>query len=206
MEERTSIVTVKAVLFDFGGVLVRTRDQESRRKWEITLGLEEGQLSQLVFESEAARQATIGALPERAIWEHVAETLRLDNVKLQQLKIDFWKSDQLDTQLVRYLKSLHPNYRTGILSNAWSNARQLFTETYQLGDVVDEMVLSAEVGLAKPDASIYLFAAQKLGVKPEEAIFVDDMPENVTGAIKAGMLGIQFTGTPELLETLSHLI
>jgi epoxide hydrolase-like predicted phosphatase len=199
-------VTIKAVLFDFGGVLVRTRDQESRRNWERTLGLEEGQLSRLVFESEATRRATIGALPERAIWEHVAETLMLDNDRLQQLKIDFWKSDQVDTQLVQFLRSLRPKYRTGILSNAWSNARQLFIETYQLGDVVDEMILSAEIGLAKPDTHIYLVAAQKLGVEPEEAIFVDDMPENVTGAIKAGMLGIQFTGTPELLETLSHLV
>ncbi len=107
---------------------------------------------------------------------------------------------------MEYLKRLRPNYRTGILSNAWSNARQLFTETYHLGDVVDEIILSAEVGLAKPDPRIYQFAAQKLGIEPEEAIFVDDMLENVIGANKSGMLGIQFTGTPDLLKRLSNML
>jgi len=197
---------VKAVLFDFGGVLVRTGDQQFRREWEKNLGLDEGQLSRLVFESEAARQATLGVLPERAIWDHVAATLKLDDGRLQQLNNDFWKCDRLDLQLVQYLKGLRPNYKTGILSNAWSNGRSLFTDTYHLDNVVDEMIISAEVGLAKPDIRIYQYAAQKLGVKPEEAIFVDDMPNNVSGALNAGMHGIRFTGTPELIELLSHLV
>jgi epoxide hydrolase-like predicted phosphatase len=197
---------VRAVLFDFGGVLVRTGDQELRRKWEISLGLNEGQLSKLIFDSDAARQATLGTMPEQAIWDHVAETLKIDFEQLGQLRTDFWKKDQLDMQLVNYLKGLRPNYKTGILSNAWSNGRQLFTETFHLNDVVDEMVISAEIGLAKPDARIYHYAANKIGVKPEEVLFVDDMPQNVTGAVNIGMLGIQFVGTPELLESLNHII
>ncbi len=68
---------IKGVLFDFGGVLVRTADQESRRNWERKLGLESGQLSKLVFESEAARQATLGILPVNVIWENIAETLKV---------------------------------------------------------------------------------------------------------------------------------
>jgi epoxide hydrolase-like predicted phosphatase len=197
---------VKAVLFDFGGVLVQTRSQEFRRKWELALGLDEGQLSRLVFDSKEAILATMGTLPESAIWEHIVEVLQLDDEKLEQLKVDFWKNDELDLTLVQYLKSLRPNYRTGILSNAWSNARRLFEESFHLSEAVDEIIISAEVGLAKPDVRIYQLAAYKLGVQPEEAVFVDDMPANVVGANQAGMRGIRYTGTPALLETLSHLL
>jgi epoxide hydrolase-like predicted phosphatase len=197
---------VKAVLFDFGGVLVRTRNQKLRIQWETNLGLNDGQLSVLIFESETAHLATLGILPESAIWKYVAAALKLDDEQLGQLKLDFWKEDQLDLQLVQYLRSLRPNYKTGILSNAWSNGRQLFTETYHLGDVVDELVISAEIGMAKPDAKIYLYAAEKLGVRPKEVIFVDDMPRNVDGAVNAGMVGIQYIGTSKLLDTLSQII
>jgi len=197
---------VKAVLFDFGGVLVRTHGQELRRKWEINLGLNEGELSTLIFESDVAHQATLGILPERVIWEHVSEVLKLGDESLEQLKKDFWQNDQLDMQLVNYLREIRPPYRTGILSNAWSNGRQLFTEIYHLNEVVDEMIISAEIGMAKPDARIYHYAAEKLGVNPEEAIFIDDMPRNVTGAVNAGMVGIHFVSTSQLLDILSHVL
>ena len=196
----------KAILIDFGGVLVRTIDQVSRRFWEIQLNLEQGELARLVFESDVARQATLGLLPERDIWDYISKVLKLDHRQISNLEFDFWKYDELDFDLRDYLISLRPTKKVGILSNAWLNARQLFLEKYHLDDVVDDMIISAEVGLAKPDPKIYRVAANRLGVEPEETIFIDDMPENIAGAESIGMVGIHFQNTLELIKSVDRLL
>ncbi|RRO13826.1 HAD family hydrolase [Saccharopolyspora rhizosphaerae] len=59
-----------------------------------------------------------------------------------------------------------------------------------LADTVDAVVLSGVVGFAKPEAEIYRIAARRIGVRPEECVFVDDLRRNVEGAVAAGMVGI----------------
>lgn len=190
---------IRAVIFDFGGVLVRTIDPGGRRKWEARLNLPEGELSRLVFGSEVAARATVGQVPEVEVWRHVADTLDLDTKQLRELQRDFWAGDQLDTELLGFLRNLRPRYRTALLSNAWSGARRAFVQQFGLDEVMDEMVISAEEGVAKPDPRIYHIAAERLEIRPEEAVFVDDVAENVRGAWAVGMWGVQFKSTPQVI-------
>jgi len=192
----------QAVLFDFGGVLVRTESQASRRQWEARLGLAPGALSGVVFDSETARRATLGELPVEAVWAAVAERFGLDAEATAALRQDFFAGDRLDETLVALVKSLRPHYRTAILSNAWGGARQAFSDIYGLHNAVDDMIISAEVGLAKPDARIYHLAARRLGVPPEAAVLVDDFVENVEGARAAGLQAIRFTPDLDLRAAL----
>jgi epoxide hydrolase-like predicted phosphatase len=190
---------IRAVIFDFGGVLVRTEDRSGRRKWEKRLGLSEGELSRLVFESEVSDRSMVGQADEAEIWQHVAVTFGLNGEQLRELRRDFWSGDQLDAGLVQFLRDLRPRYKTAILSNAWPGTREVFTQRLGLGEAVDEMIISAEEGVAKPDARIYQIAVERLGVQPEEAVFVDDMAENAQGARAVGMRGIQFKNTEQAI-------
>ncbi len=199
-------MSIRAVIFDFGGVLVRTIDPSGRQKWEARLGLADGELSKIVFDSEAASRAMLGQVSESAIWEHVASTLRLDAAQLAELERDFWSGDWLDTELVEFLRSLRPRYKTGILSNAWSGAREAFVNLFGLGQVVDAIIISAEEGVAKPDRRIYQIAAGRLGVQLHEAIFVDDMLENAQAAQAAGMYGVQFKNTPQTINAIKRYL
>jgi putative hydrolase of the HAD superfamily len=71
---------------------------------------------------------------------------------------------------------------------------------------VDEIIISAEEGIAKPDPRIFRIAAERLGVRPQEAVFVDDRPENVQGARAVGMRGIQFeTREQTIADVRKHL-
>ena len=185
-------MTIRAVLFDFGGVLVRTEDAAGRRKWEAQLGLAEREVDRLVFDCDAAIRATMGEVPAEAVWEHVGGHLKLDSAQLLDFQRDFWSGDRLDLELVSLLKSLRPRYKTAILSNAWSNARESFTQTFHLDEAVDMFIISSEERLAKPDARIYVLAAERLGVKPEEAVLVDDFIANIDGARAAGMRAIHY--------------
>jgi epoxide hydrolase-like predicted phosphatase len=197
---------IRAVIFDWGGVLVRTFDYSSRRKWEARLSLSPGGLEAVVFESDVAQRAMVGDATEDDVWTNAAEVFRLAPEHLEQLQIDFWAGDQLDEALVRFLSELRPQYRTAILSNAWPNAREVFAGRLGLHRAVDTMIISAEERLAKPDERIYRLAAERLGVRPGEVVFVDDLPVNVDGARAAGMRGIQFLSREQAIADVTDCL
>ena len=183
---------IKALIFDFGGVLVRTSDWSLRRKWEIQLGLAERALDQAVFNSEVARRASRGEVPAGDVWVDVARALKLDAGQLEACRRDFWANDVLDTELVALIQSLRPRYKTAILSNAWNDARDNFTRLFGLDQAFDQLIISAEEGVTKPDPRAYLLAAERLRVQPSEAVFVDDFIENIEGARAVGMHAIHY--------------
>ena len=198
--------TIQAVIFDFGGVLMRTVDYRGRQRWEKRLGLAPGALSELVFNSPTAHRATRGEIGAEAVWENVATTLALDAGQLRQLQVDFWSGDRLDTELVAYLRGLRPRYKTAVLSNAWRDMRTMLTQELKLNEAVDALIISAEEGVAKPDVRLYHLAAGRLGVPPTAAVLVDDFIENVAGARAAGMAAIHFREREQALAELEQLL
>jgi putative hydrolase of the HAD superfamily len=69
----------------------------------------------------------------------------------------------------------------------------------------DGYVLSYELKLLKPDPAIYAAAAARAGCRPEECVFVDDMEENVRGAVDAGLRGIVYRPETDLGAALAGL-
>ena len=199
-------MTIRAVIFDFGDVLVRTEDPSGQQKWEKKLGLPKGELAKVVFESEVADRSMIGQATEADVWRSVATVFCLSTEQLSELQHDFWSGWQLDTDLVDFLRNLRPGYKTAILSNAWPGTREVFTERLKLDQAVDEMIISAEEGVAKPDPRIYQIAMSRLEVQAEESVFVDDLAENVHGARAFGMQGIQFESTQQAIADVQRYL
>jgi FMN phosphatase YigB (HAD superfamily) len=69
----------------------------------------------------------------------------------------------------------------------------------------DDYVLSYELKLLKPDPAIYLAAAAKAGCRPEECVFIDDMEDNIRGAVAAGLAGILYRPETDLAAELRQL-
>ena len=189
-ERKNSGQTVRALIFDVGGVLVHQKNNEARRVWEKRLGLPPGDLQRIVFESKAAAGAPLGETTESQIWQEVGETLHLNDKEISELQYDFRAGEELDTELVQFIKSLRPRYKIGILSNAWSDARLSHNTKFRMDTWVDLAVYSAEVKLIKPDPKIYQLILAQLGESAEHCIFVDDSSTNVEAAQKLGMKGI----------------
>jgi putative hydrolase of the HAD superfamily len=196
---------IKALLFDFGGVLVRTEDWSPRQRWEKRLGLAERALDAAVFNSEVARRASRGEGTVEEVWADVARAFNLEAAQLEECRRDFWSGDRLDTELVALIQALRPKYKTAILSNAWSDARENFTRLFGLDQAFDQMIISAEEGITKPDPRAYRRAAERLGVRPEESVFVDDFIENVEGARAVGMQAIHYRPGLEVAGELRRL-
>lgn len=187
---------IKSVVWDMGGVILRTEDSSGRERWEKRLGLGPGSLANIVFDGHGSRLAVVGEATDEEVWSWVLERLGLPETERQALIADFFGGDRVDRRLVGFIRGLRPEVATGMITNAWPNVRRFFEHEWKIADAFDSLVISAEVGLMKPDARIYRLALADLGVEPGEAVFVDDMPENIEGAQAVGMHGIRFV-TPE---------
>jgi epoxide hydrolase-like predicted phosphatase len=198
-------MSIRAVFVDFGGVLVRTEDQGPRARQAERLGMRPRDLEKLVFESESSRQASIGEIPEEAHWQAVAGRLGVSRLEADGIITEFFAGDRADTTLLDFLRSLRPERKVGLISNAWSGLRA-FIILNKFEDVFDVMIISAEVGLMKPDPRIYRLALEKLGVQPSESVFLDDVLVNVEAARSVGMSAIQFTQPEKTLEELKQLL
>ena len=196
---------IRAIVFDFGGVLMRTEDPAGRRQWEARLGLAEYDLDRAVFHSEAAIQATLGAATEAAIWENVASVYRLSPEQLAELQTDFWSGDKLDQELLALLAALRPEYKTAILSNYWPNGRELIGRTCGLEHIVDVIIISSEERLAKPDPRLYQRVTERLDVAPAETVLVDDFAANIDGARAAGWRTIHYRAGMDVRTALGQL-
>ncbi len=199
-------MSIRAVIFDLGGVLIRTEDRKPRTQLADRLGLTYDELSALIFDSQSSHQAMKGEITTAEHWEAVRETLGLSENEFPQVPLEFWGGDTLDENLVNYLRDLRPKYKTALLSNAWDDIRQVLEEQLKIDDAFDEIIISAEVGLVKPDPRIYQGLISNLGVDPVEAVFVDDFPENVEGARLEGWQAILFKDPDQALRDLSHLL
>lgn len=184
-------MSLKAVIFDSGGVLVRTRSQGLRAAWEQRLGLRPGEASELVFGGESGRAAQHGWISDTEHWAYIQERLGLDDATLAQFRREFFAQDGIDTDLLAYVDRLRTGYRVGLLSNATTDARRFFKESGIAGHF-DAITVSGEEGVMKPDERIYRIALARLDVQPSEAIFVDDFSENIAAARALGMAGIHF--------------
>ena len=197
---------IRAVLFDFGGVIVRTNDRTPRERLAARLGIAYDQLSSLVFDSESALQATLGKITTQEHWEALRNELGLSQDDHANLPLDFWGGDVLDQELVDYIRALRPDYKTSLISNAWDDLRQVLEYTWKISDVFDEIIISAEVGVAKPDPRIYQIALERLAVAPQQAVFVDDYPANIAGARAVGMHAIHFKNSLQARKELDRLL
>lgn len=194
---------IQAVIFDIGGVLVRTRDQSGRRKWETRLGLSPGGAESLVLNSEMGFRAQRGEITTAELWDWVRDHLQLDE-ELDAFREDFWGGDTVDEALVALIEELRPNYRMAALSNAADSLLESLA-SYNLLDKFDLVVGSAFEGVMKPDPAIYLTTLRRLGVEAAEAVFIDDAPANVAAAAALGIQAIRFTPETDLRAELSRL-
>ena len=198
-------MTVRAVFFDLGGVIVRTEFQSPRQRLAERLGMEYDDLVKIVFDSDTARRATVGELTSNEHWLEVVKRLKRPASEMQVIRDEFFGGDIVDLELIAFIRSLRGTHKTGLISNAWSDLREYIVRE-KFGDAFDHMIISAEVGAAKPGARIYQVALEQAGVSPSEAVFVDDFFENIEGCEKVGIQGIHFKDSKVAIQQVKALL
>jgi epoxide hydrolase-like predicted phosphatase len=199
-------MTIKAIILDLGGVLLRTTDFTPREKLAARLGMSRNELEELIFGGESGDLAQRGDITVQQHWANLAIQLNCSRNEINTLVEEFFAKDEIDHNLIDYVRKLHKSYKTGLLSNAFDDLRQIITERWHFEDAFDDMVISAEVGLVKPDARIFLLATEQLEVDANQAVFVDDMRRNIEGAKRVGLIGIHFQNPSQVRHDIENLL
>jgi epoxide hydrolase-like predicted phosphatase len=199
-------MTIRAIIFDLGGVLLRTSDFEPRERLAAGLHMNRYQLEQFIFGGVSGDRAQRGEITVQQHWENLRQQINYSTEDFEALVKDFFAYDEIDESLIDYVRELHKMYKTALLSNAWDDMRKIIIDEWHLGDAFDTMIISSEVRIAKPDPRIFQLALERLEVKAEEAIFVDDMKRNVDGAMLAGLHALQFHNSQQLRNELELVL
>jgi putative hydrolase of the HAD superfamily len=196
---------IDAVIFDYGGVLVRTVDPTPRRELERHFDLALGAAEDIVFRSPRWDDVQHGRIDDDAFWRDVAERLDLDTEELEDFRHGFWSGDRLDEGLVDLIRHLRrEGYRTALLSNA-PGALRSYIQDLGIADAFDVIVISAEEDLIKPVPEIYERTLERLDVAADRAVFIDDMRSNVEVARRVGLHATRFRGPAPLRVWLRDL-
>jgi epoxide hydrolase-like predicted phosphatase len=196
---------IQAVIFDYGGVLMRTVNPTPRRELDRQYGLEPGGAEKAVFRGSLIDSVQLGRASSAEFWADVGQQIGLRGEELAEFRQTFQSGDRLDEELVALIRRLRDaGYRTALLSNAPASLRERL-EPLGIADAFDAVVISGCEGMMKPDPAIFELALARVGVSAAEAVFVDDWRENVAAARRVGLHAIRFNGLAPLRKQLREL-
>lgn len=201
-----NISPYKALIFDMGEVLVRTYDRQPRTLLAKTFNLSFEQLEKLVYFSESALKSFAGKISDEDHFRGVLMDLGKPGMDYRDFQDAFWAGDDIDKEMLGFISSLRSKFKLGLLSNAMDTTRERLNKDYNLSDYFDVSVYSYEVNLAKPSPEIYKIILHQLDVEPHQAIFIDDLKENIEAAQKLGLTTIQHKSTSLTIAKLYELL
>jgi epoxide hydrolase-like predicted phosphatase len=193
------------LLIDFGGVLT-TSVWDSFADFCRAKDLEEDAVKRLFREDPEAladlRGLETGRLPEDEFERRFANRLGLSDAS--DLIEEMFRGMVPSEPMVAAVRDARADgIRTGLVSNSWSTSHY---DRALLGELFDAVVISAEVGLHKPQPEIYLMGADRLGRSPERCVFVDDLRENCSGAEAVGMTAVLHRDPAQTIARLEELL
>ena len=198
-----------ALIFDFGNVIAHFDYARAAERFGRSLGLSAQEFMQRGREAgltEVIKQYESGGLTSEAFHRRVGELTGLD-VDFERFAADwadiFWAIEPVH-RLIAGLRGLGYTLVLGSNTNEL-HARHFRVQFAEVFRHFDRLVLSYEVGRIKPDAGFFLACAEAAARPPGECVFIDDLPENVEGANKAGLIGVTFTDISQLLRDLRAL-
>ena len=196
---------IDTVIFDMGGVFLKTVDPKPREALAHRFGTTRKDLEARVFSSATSLLSEKGEITDQEHWQSVL--LNFNQPIEDYLKIydEYFSGDAIDRDLLDFAVSLKSKYCVGLLSNAWMNARQLLEERFHFIDKFNMSLFSYEVGVRKPDLNIYRIMVGKMGTKPGNALFIDDLLENVEGAKTAGLRSIHYKNTRSVIAEIRKM-
>jgi len=197
---------IKAIIFDFGRVISAQKPSSLFRSYEDELGLEPGTINFIMFDSEAWQEALVGRKTVEEFWYEIGPELGLNSVdEVDAFRHRYHADEAINEGVLDLIHRLHGNYKLAVLSNSPPGLSQWLSD-WKLLNFFEVVFCSGDEGIAKPDPNAFELTLERLGVEPDEAVFIDDTREHVEAAQKLGLQGILFTTAEELEKELARLL
>lgn len=188
-------MAIKAVIFDCFGVLIPSHRVQLHKKYP--------NLSDELTTVE--HQSDLGFITRQTFTDSVSKLVNIPTKDVMPRYYNSTKYNNSSIRLAYHLKS-SGKYKIGLLSNIGHGWLDDFLSEMKKMDLFDTVVLSSDVGILKPDPRIFELVAQKLGVSTSDCVMIDDVKDNIDGAISSGMKGIVFTSVDQTKHDLELLL
>ncbi len=201
---------IKALILDFGGVIVTMNaDAASAQTVAAELGVSPNQVMAEVMGHSDWTDALLGKLTIEQFDQRLHQRLgrSYDPARTPAIYRMF-ADERLSDRLLALSDELRAaRGKSAILSNATYDLEQgILADKLGILDRFDLVVNSARLGMIKPDPAIYRHTLDRLGVAPHEAIFVDDIPVNVTGAAALGIQAVHFRNEEQAVANIRTIL
>lgn len=183
---------IKAIIFDFFGVIC------SDEYWDAVKHTE-GRTEEFLA---LADDVSLGKISWPAFVARLAERTG----KTEQELLDGYASQKLNPQFLALIEKLHGRYKTALLSNASRETISLLTKDVPLDSLFSEVIVSSDVKMIKPDPRLFQLALSRLGVKPAEAVLIDDSSKYVVAAKNQGINAILYNNFGQMKTELARLL
>jgi epoxide hydrolase-like predicted phosphatase len=198
--------SIKAVVFDYGGVIELSSATASLfSDIADAIGVPVD-----TFRSEYYKLnhlSNVGNMPQEELLPRVASLMGIDSAKNIILSVmDAHRLQKtVNTELVDLLSIIRQQgFKVAIFSNNTSKLRDRLKENGIL-ELVDEVVISGEIGFQKPHKDAFDFLFKVLGVLSHEVVFIDDSSKSIEGAGEIGYIPILFKNNEQLMAELQNI-
>jgi putative hydrolase of the HAD superfamily len=197
---------IKAIIFDFGGPIVSWDSQgKTLEKDEDHRNLERDTLKNIF------KQYFYGG--HVGDYEDLEDFCKKTNLPIeitaQELNEMLEESNstmRVRPEIIEYIQELKKTYKVAVLSNFTAGLQPIMKDIFNIYHLFDVVVSSYDVKMQKPDPRIYQHALEQLGVKPEEAVFTDDLEVNVAAAEALGIRSILFNNSEQFKADLGKIL
>jgi len=196
---------IKATIFDFGNVICNFDNNIFIERISKYTEKSKQELHEIIFNSsELMKKYETGLISSEEFFNEAVERCSLSITKQEFIKAftDIFTPIPTTFELIKKLKK---RYKIALLSNTNEWDFEYGIKTTEIFPLFDAVTLSFEVKSKKPEEKIYRDVLNKLKLKPEECVFIDDIQEFVESANKIGMRGIHYTSYEKLIESLKNL-
>lgn len=198
-------MAVKAVIFDLAGVVLLTVKGTFNSLLAERLGARLEDVVR-VMSDPVNDQWDFGEIGDDEFFEHLLTELKEPLEKkaiLAKFVIDDFYVDQ---ELLTYIRELHKTYTTALLTNFPAHLHDYMKTAWRVDGAFDHIIASCDVKLLKPDPRMYQAALERINLKPEETVFIDDREVNVKAAEALGIKGIIYVRKEQAIKELDKIL
>lgn len=192
---------IKGIIFDVGDVIIRIPKRKYHEYLHKKSGLGVAEVEKIIKRS--LPRAERGEVRMSVFTKELSGKFGIKSSELQWLMP--LKDAEVDPDMIELVSELHDDYLTAYLTNV-DRSRYIYSSRIIGYEHFDFKFVSCYMHMVKPEPRIYRAVLKEMGLKPEEAVFIDNEPENVKSARALGIHAIRFHSRRAIDISLSKLV
>ncbi len=198
-------MSIQALIWDLEGVLlisdIGSVEQIIQKRLKVPIETIDN-----FFHSEFNDQVDRGEFTQEYFWLQLLDQLNLPHQQLSTINEFYYQDLYIDPDLLERIKTYRKRFKTALLSNYSEALRPMLNSRWRVDVAFNEIIISCEEKIIKPDPRIFDLTLNRLGASKEEAVLIDDREVNINGARDYGLQTVHFQTKAQALAELDVII